>query len=72
VVNATRILAIALTAWLALAPSVALACPYCAKQERGGTSYLLLLGAMILFPFAVTGTVIHVLRKTDDTEDDAS
>ena len=48
---------------LTLIPSVALACPACAGNQEGGTAYFVLLGSMILFPFAVAGVTGLVLRQ---------
>ena len=47
-----------------LAAPVVLACPNCAGQEDGGYAGLLVIGAMMLFPFLVVGVVIMLLRHT--------
>ena len=54
------------------APAAAFACPYCAMQDNGNKySKVILLGAMILFPFAVSGVVYQVLRRSDRIEDES-
>jgi hypothetical protein len=47
----------------ALIPAVAAACPACAGRSGGGTAATVILGAMILFPFAVTSAVIFAIRR---------
>jgi hypothetical protein len=53
--------AAALGAWLA--PSAALACPYCAASSAGGIGLRVALGFFLLLPFAVVGVVYSVLRR---------
>jgi hypothetical protein len=48
----------------ALLPSVAWACPACAGRDDGNAAVYLLF-SMIFLPFAVSGVVIAVLRKTE-------
>ena len=52
-------LALAVTLWAPLA----LACPYCAAQDDGGMASLYVIGAMMLFPFAVVAVVIPLVRR---------
>ena len=51
---------------LCLAPSAVLGCPACAARD-GGVSLKTLgvLAAMIFVPFAVSGVVIHVIRRLE-------
>ena len=57
-------------AWLAVlavtfgVPNLALACPACAGNSDGGMMRIAALGAMILFPFVITGFVIRAIRNT--------
>ena len=48
---------------LALAPTVAWACPYCAVREGGGTAGTVLLGAMIALPFGIAFAVVPAIRR---------
>lgn len=54
---------VVLVALAALTPVDAWACPYCAVREDAGASGVVLLGAMILLPFLIVGTVVPVLRR---------
>ena len=45
----------------ALAPAIAEACPACAGRDRGGVTTLLLLGSMIVLPFAAPAVYALVL-----------
>lgn len=56
-----------LVAALLLSPSLALACPYCARDN--GWWGQLILAAMVLFPLAVGGLLIQVVRRGGDRED---
>lgn len=52
-----------------LAAPAALACPYCAAQDKGdGLGTYLVLTAMVLFPFAVVAVVWPLVRRAG-TED---
>ena len=55
----------ALVAIAALAvPRIALACPYCAMGKDGnGASQVVILGAMIAFPFLLLPPVMRLIRK---------
>lgn len=46
-----------------LAPLAAQACPVCAQAESGGVARKIALGAFILLPFVVVGTILFVLRS---------
>lgn len=52
---------------LLLAPGLALACPYCARDN--GWWGQLILAAMVIFPLAVGGLLIQVVRRGGDRED---
>ena len=47
---------------VALLPSVAWACPACARGKIG-PGVIVAIGSMILLPFAVTAIVLPVLRR---------
>jgi hypothetical protein len=49
---------------MTLAPSVAWACPACAREAPGSGTWAL-LGAMIVVPYAVAVVVLKVIRKLD-------
>ena len=53
--------AAALGVWLA--PTLALACPYCATRSGGGIGQSVALGFFLLLPFVVAGVVYSVLRR---------
>ena len=40
-----------------------LACPSCAGGDQGGIAVALLIGGMILVPFAVFAIVVRVIRR---------
>jgi hypothetical protein len=44
-------------------PLVAWACPYCAGRRDGGVAQAIVLGSFVFFPFAVTWTVLRVIRS---------
>ena len=45
-------------------PRIALACPYCAMSNEGnGTAQLMILGAMIAFPFLLLPPVMRLIRR---------
>ena len=48
---------------LAVAPSAAWACPYCAVREGGGTASTVLMGAMIALPFGIAFAVVPAIRR---------
>lgn len=58
------IVALAVAAVL-LAPALALACPSCATREGPGRGTLVLVGLMILVPYAVTVVAFRVIRRLD-------
>jgi hypothetical protein len=67
-VNAPRWFRRATSAVVAAAaslPALAHACPNCAGQANGSIGQGVAVGLFILFPFAVTATVIHVIRRGD-------
>jgi hypothetical protein len=51
---------------LVLLPRIADACPYCAAGDDGTdkTMRLIVLGGLILLPFAVAGVVVFAIRRT--------
>lgn len=53
---------------LALAPVIAEACPACAGRDRGGLTYSLLLGSMILLPFAAAWIAAKAIRSEEKAE----
>ncbi len=44
------------------APAVALACPYCAGRNDGGTAQLVILGLFVFFPFAIVATIVRIIK----------
>jgi hypothetical protein len=45
-------------------PAIALACPVCAdRNEDSGTAEVVILGAMIVFPFILLPTVARLIKK---------
>ena len=61
-----RALLVFAAAWLlALTPGIAAACPQCASRDGPGLSITLMLGAMILLPFAVFFIVLRIIRRGD-------
>jgi hypothetical protein len=55
-----RLLALA----VALAPSVAVACPVCARDQNPASA--LLVGGMIVAPYVVAALVIRAIRAAGD------
>ena len=47
---------------IALLPSVAEACPSCARG-KAGPGIVIAIGSMILLPFAITAIVLPVFRR---------
>lgn len=60
-----RILSSLAAVAVALAPSLALACPVCAGRETNTTMIATLLGLMIAVPYAIAVVVIRVVRATE-------
>tara|TARA_Y100001934_G_C12303087_1_gene750995 strand:- start:365 stop:622 length:258 start_codon:yes stop_codon:yes gene_type:complete len=50
------------------APQSAWACPACAGNNDGGTTYIIILGLMILLPFGVTYIVYRLLKQGEANE----
>lgn len=50
---------------VALAPSVALACPYCAGRDDGGVAQGVALTVFVLFPFAVVAAVVKFIKRAE-------
>ena len=42
---------------------VALACPYCAGQDKGGSAALYVIGGMMLLPWVVVAVAIPLIRR---------
>ncbi|HEY3235478.1 MAG TPA: hypothetical protein VGJ84_12245 [Polyangiaceae bacterium] len=59
----TRLAAAIAGSGVFLTAFAASACPACAGRDVGSVTYLVLLGAMILLPFAVAWVAFVVLRK---------
>lgn len=58
--------ATALALAAALVASPALACPYCAAQSgKGSLGVTIALGAFLLLPFLVVGTILRYVRSAD-------
>ncbi len=52
-----------------LVSQVALACPQCVRGEGGGYGMYVLIGSMILLPFAVAAAAVHFIRRADFDND---
>ncbi len=50
---------------VAILPELASACPACASRGGGGAGTLLVLGGMILLPFAIGAIVLAIVRSLD-------
>ena len=59
----------AVIALAVMVPVDAWACPYCAVRQDAGNTGVVLLGAMILLPFLIVGTVVPVLRRAAQEAD---
>ena len=46
----------------------AMACPYCAGRDEGGISSTLVVGAMMIVPFAVVGVVWPIVTREEERE----
>ena len=44
-------------------PRLALACPQCAANDKGGLATGFFVASMIVLPFTVAGVVYRVIRK---------
>jgi len=49
-------------------PTIGYACPYCAGQE-GGMGTLVLMASMILLPFGIAGVVYKVIKRVNMREE---
>ena len=49
-------------------PSVVLACPQCAQNAGPRTSFLIMLGLMILLPYPVVASVIYLVKKGEERD----
>ena len=49
-------------------PTIGVACPYCAGQE-GGIGTLVLMASMILLPFGIAGVVYKVIKRVNAREE---
>jgi hypothetical protein len=56
------LVALACSLLLFALPAIAHACPSCAGREDGGTARIIVLGIMILLPFAIALVVYRVIR----------
>ena len=63
-----KIASIGLFLGIVVIPKLALACPQCAQNSGGSTSFLLMLGAMILLPYPVVAGVVYLIRKGDEID----
>jgi hypothetical protein len=48
-------------------PRLALACPQCAGNDKGGIGAGVVIGAMILIPFPIVWFVARLIRKHADS-----
>ena len=49
----------------ALLPHLAAACPSCAGNSRYDATKLVLLGSLVLLPFAIAGVVWRIVKRLD-------
>ena len=63
-----KIAHISLLLGIIVVPNLAFACPQCAQNDGGSTSFLLMLGAMILLPYPVVAGVVYLIRKGDEID----
>ena len=54
-----------LSAVFALAPAIAEACPACAGRDRGGLVTFLLVGSMMVLPFAIARIAAKAIRNAE-------
>jgi len=57
-----RVIALVSASMLVLAPAIAEACPSCAGRETGGYGRIIVLGIMILLPFAIAAVLYKLIR----------
>ena len=70
--NRSRAVTALLLFALALAPSLAAACPACMGQEARLSDVLKVVGAFMLVPFLVAGTVLWTIRAAQNGEHSGS
>lgn len=58
----SRLLAAVCAAIAVAVPAIAQACPSCAGRNEGGVGRIIVLGIMIILPFAIAGVVYRVIR----------
>jgi hypothetical protein len=46
-------------------PAIASACPQCAQNDGSGTTFLIMLGIMILLPYPVAAGVYYLIKQGD-------
>lgn len=46
----------------------AMACPYCAGRDEGGMGATLVVGAMMIVPFAVIGVIWPIVTREEERE----
>jgi len=49
-------------------PGVASACPQCALNDGSETSFLIMLGVMILLPYPVAAGVYYLIKQGDHND----
>lgn len=64
----TLLMTLLVTGALLALGSEALACPYCAGRDDGGMSATLIVGAMMVVPFAVVGVLWPIVTREEDRE----
>ena len=62
-VSARYLSSIGVALAVALAPAMGFACPQCAGRSDGGIAQGVILGVFVLFPFAVVGTVMKIIKR---------
>jgi hypothetical protein len=60
-----------LMALVVIVPDVLLACPSCAGQRADGMARFVILGSMILLPFAIVWVVARGIKRLDAQDADS-
>jgi hypothetical protein len=57
-----RATGLCIAAIAAIAPTGALACPYCAGRERGGIATNIILASFVFLPFVLAWAIYRIVR----------
>ena len=64
--RSSRAVGLAFAAFVALAPQVALACPFCAGRAKSGLATNIILGLFVSLPFLVSWAIYRFVRAHQD------